>query len=144
MGETTQVYVGVKLIRAKPEARGNEPGYRVVYPDGYISWSPKEAFEKAYFRLSDPTSIRRQDVERFAGDPVLRRVDEKTTLVSVETQTGFVQHEACSCVDPEKYDEEIGRDVGYRRIVNQLWPCLGFVLQWARYGLGHGRGCSAD
>ena len=26
----------------------NAPGYKVVYEDGYTSWSPKHAFEKAY------------------------------------------------------------------------------------------------
>lgn len=28
----------------------NDAGYRVVYEDGYQSWSPKEAFENAYRR----------------------------------------------------------------------------------------------
>lgn len=37
-------YVGLKLIQAEPE----KDGYKVVYPDGYVSWSPKEVFEEAY------------------------------------------------------------------------------------------------
>ena len=57
-------YIGTKVIFAEPMTRGeffaiyhsvNEPcnhaedeGYRVVYPDNYTSWSPKEAFEAAY------------------------------------------------------------------------------------------------
>ena len=28
--------------------KGFEAGYKVVYPDGYESWSPKEVFEAAY------------------------------------------------------------------------------------------------
>lgn len=63
-----QQYIGVKIVRAEPatdeEVRRGvdrpdmlgpkqkplEPrsGFRVVYPDGYESWSPKESFEKAY------------------------------------------------------------------------------------------------
>lgn len=27
-------------------------GYRVTYPDGYISWSPKEIFEESYREIS--------------------------------------------------------------------------------------------
>ena len=27
---------------------GSEEGYKVFYPDGYISWSPKAVFEQAY------------------------------------------------------------------------------------------------
>ena len=26
-------------------------GYKVYYPDGYVSWSPKETFEKAYHEV---------------------------------------------------------------------------------------------
>ena len=32
------------------ESEENKEGYKVVYPDGYISWSPKLTFEKAYVR----------------------------------------------------------------------------------------------
>jgi hypothetical protein len=57
-------YIGTKMIQAKPMTRGEynqyrgwvlpadeEPdvqGYLVRYPDGYESWSPMTAFEKAY------------------------------------------------------------------------------------------------
>lgn len=58
-----EAYVGAKIIRAEPmtanqfERRtgkkpggdwGDFPGYRVVYPDGYESWSPAATFENAY------------------------------------------------------------------------------------------------
>lgn len=60
--ETERLYVGSKLILAsemdevtflrvvKKEDVNHEtrPGYKVTYPDGYVSWSPKEAFETAY------------------------------------------------------------------------------------------------
>jgi len=51
-----QRYIGTKIIHAEPQDRptstgeyeeGN-PGYKVVYEDGYVSWSPKEVFEAAY------------------------------------------------------------------------------------------------
>ena len=55
-------YLGVKLINAEPcyglnnkcvdpmsEHCGQEKeGYKVVYEDGYTSWSPKDVFEKSY------------------------------------------------------------------------------------------------
>lgn len=42
-------YIGTKLVKAEPFNRSDsEPGYRVVYPDGYTSWSPKDVFEDAY------------------------------------------------------------------------------------------------
>ena len=30
------------------EAAGDDPGYLVVYKDGYRSWSPTDAFEEGY------------------------------------------------------------------------------------------------
>jgi hypothetical protein len=56
-------YIGIKWIQAEPESRTRtyqslsneeaftkfeEEGYKVVYEDGYESWSPKDVFEKAY------------------------------------------------------------------------------------------------
>ncbi len=41
-------YIGTKIIQAKPEQRGDESGYKVIYSDGYTSWSPRSAFEEAY------------------------------------------------------------------------------------------------
>ena len=47
-----KTYIGTKIIQAEPEAKDGKEGYKVVYPDGYTSWSPAYAFEEAY-RLSD-------------------------------------------------------------------------------------------
>jgi len=62
------LYIGAKLIRAFPEDecaflqavkgqdvanRETRPGYRVIYPDGYVSWSPKETFETAYREVTE-------------------------------------------------------------------------------------------
>lgn len=44
-------YIGVKIVKAEPEDRNGIPGYKVEYPDNYISWSPKDVFEKAYREL---------------------------------------------------------------------------------------------
>lgn len=51
-----QVYYGTKRIEAAPTFGGDSEvddgsecvGYRVTYPDGYVSWSPKDVFEAAY------------------------------------------------------------------------------------------------
>lgn len=44
----TQDYYGTKRITAWAQEKDGAPGYAVKYPDGYISWSPKAAFEEAY------------------------------------------------------------------------------------------------
>ena len=65
-------YIGVKIIEAKAmtaidaekvlnrpidvsNADSNRNGYLVRYPDGYKSWSPKKAFDKAYWPLNGMT-----------------------------------------------------------------------------------------
>lgn len=44
-------YIGVKIVKAEPQMKDGKPGYKVVYPDGYASWSPQDVFEKAYREL---------------------------------------------------------------------------------------------
>lgn len=51
-----KAYVGTKIVKAEPCAAWKDagkyktgaPGYKVIYPDGYVSWSPKAVFEEAY------------------------------------------------------------------------------------------------
>lgn len=66
--KTLTSYIGCKIIKAEPmsscefnskikgvpniENCENAPGYLVVYPDGYKSWSPKNVFEEAYRKIS--------------------------------------------------------------------------------------------
>jgi hypothetical protein len=44
----TKTYIGCKIIRAYPNEKDERPGYTVIYPDGYESWSPKDVFEGSY------------------------------------------------------------------------------------------------
>ena len=61
-------YLGVKIIEAEFASAGScgckeggacgrcdKDGYKVVYEDGYTSWSPKDVFEKAYRRIDNLT-----------------------------------------------------------------------------------------
>lgn len=46
-------YIGAKIINAEPQEKDGAPGYKVVYPDNYVSWSPKHVFEESYRPVSD-------------------------------------------------------------------------------------------
>jgi hypothetical protein len=152
-----QHFIGVKMIKAMPmtghtfadhhdrfvpDGEEDQPGYMVEYEDGYQSWSPKDVFEKAYLPMGQiPTGmpndskITEQMVESFMGIPLCLKVTDKSTLVKVIPRTGFEQFEVSSCVDPANYDHEIGKAVATRKIKDRIWGYLGFVLQWAKYGL---------
>ena len=67
-GKMEKVYIGTKIIAAEPmdelsfvseikheiiePGRPSRLGYKVRYEDGYVSWSPKETFERAYRALN--------------------------------------------------------------------------------------------
>lgn len=132
-------YIGTKLIEAEPAYRctdnqmrvdiivdpdeaatyyKSEEGYRVRYPDGYESWSPKEAFEKAYLPLStngdlktDRPSISAEMVDNFILETWTQTAGDKTTIVRALLRNGFEIVEASSCVSPENYDETMGREI---------------------------------
>ena len=51
-------FIGVKCVKAEWQCNDKgEPGYRVVYPDGYESWCPGEAFEKYYFPITSSDKL---------------------------------------------------------------------------------------
>lgn len=115
-----------------------EEGYEVTYPDGYKSWTPKDVADAAYYPLSennDGTKILKEDVENFITDVEVMTVGEKTTVVNAHTLTGFDTVRHSSCVDPKNYSKELGKQYAMEEVVNDLWAHLGFVLQWAKYGL---------
>lgn len=48
-GQFAPIRVPLKYLEKAPD--GVEGGYYVVYQDGYVSWSPAEAFEAGYARV---------------------------------------------------------------------------------------------
>lgn len=58
-----KTYIGVKIIKAEPQdcqkdshnSKVGDPGYKVEYEDGYVSWSPADVFEKAYRKTDGMT-----------------------------------------------------------------------------------------
>lgn len=130
-------YIGVKRIEAYPEDRDGKPGYAVIYPDGYKSWSPKDVFEAAYFPIEKANSLTQNDIDRMidASEVNVQTIGEKTTLVRVVMPTGFEMVEASACVDPANYSEEYGAEICMEKVRDRLWNLMGFTLQWAHKGL---------
>lgn len=121
----------------KPNQDPNSNGYEVTYPDGYKSWSPKEVADAAYFAIDDENGqmIKSTDIERFIAAEDAEKLGTKTTIVSIRTLTGFESHGLSSCVDPSRYDINIGKKFAKEKAVDAIWAGLGFVLQWAKFGL---------
>ena len=157
-------YIGTKIIEAEPayrcmdgqgrvtitddpsEAFPNFPsvedGYRVRYADGYVSWSPKDTFERAYLpletnkelRASKP-SISQEMVDNFILETWTQTMGDKTTVVRALLRNGFEIVESSACVSAENYDEKLGREICLGKIKDQVWFLLGFLLQTAVHGV---------
>lgn len=63
-----KTYIGSKIIQAEVmdecsflrEVKGQDvencettAGYKIVYPDGYVSWSPKNVFDNVYREITN-------------------------------------------------------------------------------------------
>ena len=127
-------YIGTKLIQAEPAYRidgkiylksgpvprvmNREDGYKVVYQDGYESWSPKDVFEAAYLPVTvnehlrtDAPSISQQMVDDFINETEIITMGGKTTVVRAVLRNGFEIVESSSCVSAENYDEQLGAQI---------------------------------
>jgi len=152
-------YIGTKLVEAEPARRINgkavvsmseavaidatvEQGYRVRYPDGYESWSPKEVFEAAYLPLhinpelpTDKPSISQEMVSDFIVFTEVTTMGDKTTVCRAVLRNGFEIVESSACVSKENYSEEMGYKICRQKIEDRVWMLLGFLLQTAVAGV---------
>jgi len=156
-------FIGAKLIKAKAmnrkdynDLRGwevpnnenpNDKGYLVEYQnqtpnvkdfDGYISWSPKDIFEKTYFELitnpklkTDNPSISQEMVNNFISNFEVFTKQDKITIVIATLINGFTIVESSACVSTENYDENLGANICKKKIKDRIWSYLGFMLQSA-------------
>ena len=141
-----QKYIGTKIIEAEPMSRGQggkaEDGYKVRYPDGYESWSPKEVFERAYLKMTvnphlktDKPSISQEMVDDFIVAREVTTMGDKCTVVRAVLRNGFEIVESSACVSAENYDEKLGADICMEKIKDKVWFLLGFLLQTAVHGI---------
>lgn len=56
-------------------------------------------------------------------------VFDKATVLHVKLPNGFVLTAESACVDPENYDQQLGKALCEKKIVDKLWELEGYVLQ---------------
>lgn len=107
-------YIGTKVIDAEESTRGEywesvkypkevrrgnpeQNGYLVIYPDGYVSWSPKEVFEAVYHKAAEGMSFGEAIEAAKAGHKISRKgwngkgqYVELATNVSYKSPNGTV------------------------------------------------------
>ena len=48
-----KTFVTTKIVQAEPQDKEGVPGFRVVYPDGYVSWCPTDTFHRTSRELNE-------------------------------------------------------------------------------------------
>lgn len=157
--ESLNYFIGCKIIQAAPlslakfqslfknnnKIVNDMPGYIVRYPDGYTSWSPKEAFEKHYLGMGMVDAdgkLHKNDrfitidmlnnlIARFDGEGSDMALIQKMTTVF-----GFIDFEIVSNNNgPSFMDPEIAKMTTVTQLRNRLFKSLLFMEMWARNGL---------
>lgn len=167
-------YIGTKRVNAKPMNRADynalrgwevpadedpaDDGYLVEYLDGgkanhpefkgYISWSPKDVFERAYKHTRTgniaphvtPADIESNIIAQHfftaaqgsrASTPqqsVHESLDLLTICVLV-LRNGFTVTGESACVSPENFNAEVGCKVARQHAVEKIWPLMGYALK---------------
>lgn len=130
----TQFYIGCKQVQACEQEINGQLGYAVKYPDGCISWSPKETFEKDYLLQGENGNrVTQEMVDDFIVSHRATRMANHTVVIAI-LRNGFSLIAESACVDPANYDESIGEKYALEKIKKQIWHLLGFMLASARNG----------
>ena len=86
-------YVSVKFVKAEPckawkkygEHDVGADGYKIYYQnkDKYVSWCPKEEFEKQYLQLEEDNKITQKDVDNFITKTEAIKRDSLTAEIAI-------------------------------------------------------------
>ena len=143
----------IGLVRdIKPNDIGDEEGYKVVYSDSYISWSPKKTFEDGYSlevsigknqKTSTEEMIKAKGLTapRVTKELIASRI-KNVTYTEVPTPSGsmlrfcmiemingfVVTGEPSASVSPENDDAEIGMKIAYENAYRNIWALEGYLL----------------
>lgn len=137
--ERMKKYIGTKIIEAEPrEGADRRDGYKVVYKDGYSSWSPKEAFEEAYVAIEDiPNRLTPELLDgKIVQQDLITVPGTTTTICVLHLQNGFTVMGKSACIDPKEFNEDIGASIAFEDAMNKVWELEGYLLAQRRYEAG--------
>jgi hypothetical protein len=183
-----QRYIGTKVVNATPMTRqeyndfrgwqlpadenGADEGYLVEYVDGgqanteafagYVSWSPKAVFERAYQAQPEIVEYSAEDVvteEMINARGLDARRVSLDELHSSVAKVEIIRHKSAAggilriavlslhngftvtgrpsiAASVENDDDEVGVKIAIQNAMHELWPFLGFKIVQERYAAG--------
>lgn len=75
------------------------------------------------------TCLTIEDVEGAIYKEFDYKLGDKTTVVLLKLKNDFEVIGISACVDPEKYDHEIGKKFARQRALDKVWELEGYLLQ---------------
>ncbi len=129
-----KTYIGTKIIQAEPQ----DEGYKVVYKDGYTSWSPKAAFEEAYVCVDDiPNKLSIDDLKaKIKHIDYYRIVQTTTTVCTLILENGFTVIGKSACIDRANFNVAFGEQIALEDALDKVWELEGYLLAQRRYEAG--------
>ena len=55
--------------------------------------------------------------------------DSNATLCVLKLKNGFVVTGESACADPKNFDEEVGKQLAYKRAFEKIWQLEGYLLK---------------
>lgn len=165
-------YIGTKVVQAEPALRITDPwgkrtvatlasspvvqpgskqedGYKVVYKDGYESWSPKKAFEESYREIPVPKRGQQKAMlsQPMAGKTPAEIVAARELAVEVLESAGY--HVVNTLFTDDWYKKDAMKERGVENVPLQflakslenmsLCHCAYFCKGWEE-----ARGCRIE
>lgn len=80
--------------------------------------------------MSDIVFLTKDDLKALVVKEYYHRIPDSTvTICAITLKNGFVVVGDSACIDPRKFDEEIGRQVAFDDALEKVWELEGYRMK---------------
>ena len=80
--------------------------------------------------MSDIVFLTKDDLKALVVKEYYHRIPDSTvTVCALTLKNGFVVVGDSACIDPRKFDEEIGRQVAFDDAIEKVWELEGYRMK---------------
>lgn len=76
-----------------------------------------------------PFTITQDYIDKLIDNAEIETFETHTTvIVALTLENGFTFVSSSGCIDPKKYDKEIGYNIAMKHIEDEIWKCEGYKI----------------
>jgi hypothetical protein len=80
--------------------------------------------------MSDIVFLTKDDLKALVVKEYYHRIPDSTvTVCALTLKNGFIVVGDSACIDPRKFDEEIGRQVAFDDAIEKVWELEGYRMK---------------